>query len=631
MPPRPLLLLLVLLWAAAAPSASSPHAQHSSADVLAPPPSAETHVVRVVVLGATGNLAAKYLWVASFRLALEAFERRGHEYQFIAAASDTQVRGDQWKHAFFSNTTTFLSRVCGSTSSAGDDRPKYEACVAFFHTRFVPSVRYARLREESHYQELMSLFTSEESAWGSNKVEIGRIVYLAIPPQFFAQSFRSPVGSRLLKSCGLVHRYLRPSAASLGASSPPYLRVIIEKPFGTDFDSALALKAQLNNILKEDEIYLIDHYAGKAAVHAFRDYLERNHRRLSPKWNANHVAGMELRMTETESCEGRIRYFHTTGIVRDIMVNHLQLLLGFAVAPSFQDDTVLQSEQAEKDEPQAVNIDTRHRLEFIESLQQEPSSTLWLGQYDTYAAHYRQEMGDEVVSEVQEGVSSKLGGVFAPTAARVELQSTLRHWHGTKFVLSAAKATHERCLDIRIAFYSSQLSEGDNEVSESNDPASLCELLVTIQTHKNDDHRKSQRIEWTCDFLDGLEAPIGWEYVTDDPLRRFMTPKRFSSNQAQVWDLGNEITAYDTLLHEAALGNQRHFASMEETLASWTVWTPVVQQAQGINVEASPHLPASVMIYPAGSASWDMSAQENLKDAMAPSPSPPPLVSKDEL
>uniref|UniRef100_K3X2M2 Glucose-6-phosphate 1-dehydrogenase n=1 Tax=Globisporangium ultimum (strain ATCC 200006 / CBS 805.95 / DAOM BR144) TaxID=431595 RepID=K3X2M2_GLOUD len=621
-----LLLLLVLLWAAAAPSASSSHAAHTGADVWTPPPSAKTPVVRVVVLGATGNLAAKYLWVASFRLALEAFEHRGHEYEFIAAASDTQLHGDQWKHAFFSNTMTFLRRVCGSEDPNGDYRPEYDACVAFFHTRFVPSVRYARVREESHYQELASLLSSlKESAWGLTKVEIGRIVYLAIPPQFFAQS------------CELVHRYLRPSATSLGASSRPYLRVIIEKPFGTDFDSALALKAQLSTILKEDEVYLTDHYAGKAAVHAFRDYLERNHQRLSPKWDANHIESMEVRMTETESCEGRIRYFHSTGIIRDIMANHLQLLLGFTAAPSFQESTMLQSEQTEKgSDSQAASFDTRHRLEFIQSLQQEPSSTLRLGQYDTYATHYRQEMGNEMLSEAQDGVNSKLGGdVFAPTAARVELQSTLRNWQSTKFVLSAAKATHERRLNIRIVFHASQPNEeNSSELLEPNDPATLCELLVTIQTHKNDDHRKSQRIEWTCDFLDDLEPPTGWEYAADDPLQRSMMPKRLSSSQTQVWNLGDEITAYDTLLHQAALENQRHFASMDEALASWTIWTPIVQQAEAVNLrkaEPLPYLSASVAIYRVGSASWDTSAQENPNDATAPSPALSSKTFNDEL
>ena len=83
-----------------------------------------------------------------------------------------------------------------------------------------------------------------------------------------------------------------------------------------------------------------------------------------------------------------------------------------------------------------------------------------------------------------------------------------------------------------------------------------------------------------------------------------------------MWERGDEKTAYDALLHEAALGNQRHFASMDEALASWKLWTPIVHQAEAATRAASEpqqtlHQPPSFAIYPTGkSVSWLTAAVE---------------------
>lgn len=107
-----------------------------------------------------------------------------------------------------------------------------------------------------------------------------------------------------------MDQFLRiPSQAA--ASDPPYLRVVIEKPFGTSTATAQQLAVGLRRILREDEVYVMDHYAGKDGVRGFRKYLEENRELLRPFWNSNSIQKVRIEMTETETVEGRIQYFHS--------------------------------------------------------------------------------------------------------------------------------------------------------------------------------------------------------------------------------------------------------------------------------------------------------------------------------
>lgn len=322
-------------------------------------------------------------------------------------------------------------------------------------------------------------------------------------------------------------------------------------------------------------------------------------------------------MAETETCEGRIQFFHrcapsfstdshslciqitdcepiypfrSTGIIRDVMANHLQLLLGLAVAPSFEHLTHADQE----------------RLAFAQSLSRAEAARdmLLLGQYEDYARHYRQETG----TGLSESSSASL---FVPTAARVTLQSSMSNWNATHLVLSAVKAAHERRLEVIIHFKASAQADADTSGS--------CELRVTIQTQKNVERRKSERIAWTCAFLDNLIPPSGWETEIEShssPSQRVLVPSSspISSSIGEMWRLGDARTAYDVLLREAATGNRKHFASMQEAVAAWELWTPIVQHAERATRQASPAPPAAAVsqppaaasytIYPTGSALW---------------------------
>ncbi|EGZ07332.1 hypothetical protein PHYSODRAFT_390062, partial [Phytophthora sojae] len=229
----------------------------------------------------------------------------------------------------------------------------------------------------------------------------------------------------------------------------------------------------------------MDHYAGKLVVHGLRSYFQLNAAALRPIWNSDHIRDIHIEMTEKATLQNRVHYFDSAGIIRDVMVNHLQLLLN--IAPP-----------------------------------------LVVGQYDEFATHYQDEMGRSLDES----------GHFTPTAAMVELRSSLQTWSNSTFRLAAAKATEKRVLTVVITFTQETFPAGNS---------APCRLTVTIQQGHNADTRHSHRIEWSCDVsnvLSPLNLPENWEY-SDTHDHRVITPTKpnLQTVKASSWDLGDELSA----------------------------------------------------------------------------------------
>ncbi|KAF4136316.1 Glucose-6-phosphate dehydrogenase C-terminal domain-containing protein [Phytophthora infestans] len=530
-----LILLFVFEATSQLPHSASPFAVLSQTHAN----SNTEQVVDVIVIGATGDLATKYLWVAMFRMALEGKMVSRRTFRLFAGASDTLERGRIWHENFFNEK--FAERVCGVFEDKMSAEQVY--CREFLEVEFKPNVQYAPLRSESHYKELGRILQEED-----NLTKGGRIVYLAIPPQFF------------LPCCEMIHRYLRPNRSETQTASP-FLRVVVEKPFGRDLQSAHELATRLRAIYSNDELFVMDHYAGKPVVQALRSYLQLNTATLNPIWNSNYIQDIHIEMTETATLQHRVSYFDSSGIIRDVMVNHLQLLLNVAVAPSF--DAAISIHEAQ--------------LRFIRSLRVSSRQSLFIAQYDEYAAHYEAEMSQR----------SDESDHFTPTAAWIELTSSLDEWRDTSFRLAAAKATAERQLSITVAFNSGVFQDQQ------------CTLTVIIQRALNVDASEAHRIEWSCDVsevLPDLQLPKGWKYVEADD-HRVVIPQR-SEHATAAWELGDEASAYDFLLREIANGATEHFADLDEVEAAWTLWTPVVHAAEAASNRDN-HTS-----YPAGTSPW---------------------------
>jgi glucose-6-phosphate 1-dehydrogenase len=252
-----------------------------------------------------------------------------------------------------------------------------------------------------------------------HRTEGSRIFYLATPPSLC----RAVVGQ--LASSGLA---AKPHEGLPGA------RVVVEKPFGQDLASAMALDADLHRVLTEQQIYRIDHYLGKETVQNILMFRFAN-AIFEPIWNRRYVDHVQITVAEALGVEHRARYFEQAGLFRDMFQNHmLELLALVAMEPpiSFDADSV-------RDEKVKLLRSTRpFPLEDLDS---------WIvrGQYgpgrvgDAEVRGYRQENGVAPDSQVETFVAAKV------------LVDNWR-WQGVPFYLRSGKRMARRLSEIAIVF-----------------------------------------------------------------------------------------------------------------------------------------------------------------------------------
>jgi glucose-6-phosphate 1-dehydrogenase len=121
--------------------------------------------------------------------------------------------------------------------------------------------------------------------------------------------------------------------AGLAQAPNGWTRIVVEKPFGRDLESARALNRQLTSVFKEEQVYRIDHYLGKETVQNILVFRFANGI-FEPVWNRNHVAEVQMTVAEAIGVEGRGSYYEESGALRDMIQNHLlQLLCLIAMEP----------------------------------------------------------------------------------------------------------------------------------------------------------------------------------------------------------------------------------------------------------------------------------------------------------
>jgi glucose-6-phosphate 1-dehydrogenase len=216
-------------------------------------------------------------------------------------------------------------------------------------------------------------------------------------------------------------------------------RVIVEKPFGRDLTSARALNELIGGYLHESQIYRIDHYLGKETVQNIL-VLRFGNSIFEPLWNRNHVDYVEITAAETIGIEGRGAFYEQTGVVRDIIQNHLlqvMSLVTMEVPASFAPDDI-------RDEKSQV-------LRSVRPLSLNDVANYCVrGQYRSY----RSEPGVAEDSET-------------PTFAAMRFMIDSWRWQGVPFYLRAGKKLAERLTEVNIHFKAVPLVLFKNEAAGS--------------------------------------------------------------------------------------------------------------------------------------------------------------------
>ncbi|MNO43191.1 Glucose-6-phosphate 1-dehydrogenase [compost metagenome] len=247
------------------------------------------------IFGATGDLARRKLFPAIYSLYREG--KLAEDFAVIGVArrprTDDEFRDDLYRS---------IQEFC---------RYKVEDTTKW--SQFAEHFAYKSLdiNNVDGYRELRELTESVEARFD---IPGNRLFYLALAPELFGSvSFNLQKGGML--------------------ESKGWHRLVIEKPFGYDLQSAQKLNEELNQVFKEEEIYRIDHYLGKEMVQNI-EVIRFANAFFEPLWNNKHIANIQITLSETVGVEERGGYYDNSGALRDMGQNHmLQMLTMIAMEP----------------------------------------------------------------------------------------------------------------------------------------------------------------------------------------------------------------------------------------------------------------------------------------------------------
>ncbi len=251
----------------------------------------------IVILGATGDLAWRKLLPAIYNLYLDKW--MPDEFAVIGVGHTKLDLKEFEKH--LKDGVDKNSRRGKSKKNEWDSFAK---CLNYLKGEFDAISTYSTIEKQ---------IKKFEKAW---KTKANVIFYMAVPPNSFEEIAKKIGASGLAKD---KHRS----------------RIVIEKPFGHDLDSAKHLNDLLHDIFDECQIYRIDHYLGKETVQNILAFRFAN-ALFEPTWDRNYIDSVQITVSEQLGVENRGNYYETAGALRDMIQNHLlQLLCLIAMEPPF--------------------------------------------------------------------------------------------------------------------------------------------------------------------------------------------------------------------------------------------------------------------------------------------------------
>jgi glucose-6-phosphate 1-dehydrogenase len=472
----------------------------------------------IVIFGATGNLTQHRLIPALWTLFTRGFFR---DFRVIGFARRP------WTDEYFRNTAAgFLG---AQPADGADKRKEFLSRLFYLASSF---------EEGAGYDRLASLIERDPLV----------VYYLSTPPESY------PGIIRLLGEKGLARGSTEPVPSGAEGLTTGGRRIIVEKPFGRDLDSARALNAALLARFDEPRVYRIDHYLGKETVQNLM-VLRFGNSTFEPVWNNRYVHHVEITMAETVGVEGRGHYYEQAGALRDIVQNHLLQLL-----------SLVAMEPPPSLEPEAVRNEKVKVLRSIRPIDGSSARADYVrGQYAAGTA------GGESVPGYREEPDVAPDSVVE-TYAAVRLFLDTWRWSGVPFFLRAGKRLSRRLTEIAVYF--------------KRPPLDLFSGF--------DSRPQPNVLAWR------IQPDEGMRYTFNSKIPGFrprLAPVQMRFSYGGSFGAFGESSpdAYERLLLDVLHGDPSLFTRNDEIEAAWRFTTGLGRAAEALG-------PDGLFFYPAGSA-----------------------------
>jgi glucose-6-phosphate 1-dehydrogenase len=481
-----------------------------------------TEAFTLVIFGATGVLTANKLVPALFSLS--------HGGYFAAPFLVVGVgRRDK-------DDSRFRQELREAAKAHGGVRPE----TAEFWDEFANRLWYHRadFTAAAGYGTLAERLQDLEMAHGLNG---NRLFYLATDPDHF------PVIVEQLAAAHLLH----------SEEDRPWARVVVEKPFGHDLPSALALDRHLLKFLREDQLYRIDHYLGKETVQNIVSFRFGN-AVFESLFNRHHVDHVQITMAETVGMEGRRgAYYDRAGALRDVVQNHLlQLLALVAMEPPAS----LGAKDIRDEKVKVLRALVPHEGEEVDrwAVRGQYGAGLVAGQP---VPAYQEEEAVAADSTTETYVALRLG------------VDTWR-WAGVPFILRAGKRLARRVTEIAVEFKQPPLRLFTGMPRDGN----LCDMTCSCGPDCRCAVTRAQPSVLV--FRIQPDEGISLSFSAKEPgMQLALRPVRMEFLYGRSFK-ETLPDAYERLLLDALRGDATLFTRSDEVTAAWEFVTPILEAWQ---------------------------------------------------
>ncbi|CAF1080264.1 unnamed protein product [Rotaria sp. Silwood1] len=366
----------------------------------------------------------------------------------------------------------------------------------------------------------------------SNQDSAHRIFYLALPPSIYESVTE------------LISKHCRPK-------SPGWLRLIVEKPFGKDFESSNKLSSHLTKFFTEEEIYRIDHYLGKEMVQNII-VLRFVNQILSRVWNRDSIAAVNIIFKEDIGTQGRGGYFDEFGIIRDVIQNHLMQIL-----------SIVAMEKPHSTKGEDIRDE---KVKVLRSVLPIKTENVIIGQYfgDKHSTDPEHQLGYLDDKGVPQNSTT-------PTYAQVILSINNERWAGIPFILRAGKALNQKKTEVRIQFHDAPGGMFDEDIHPNDLSGSVArdELVIRIQPNE------------AIYLKINTKRPGEMSFSIEETELDLTYGERYQGIKLP--------DAYERLILDVFMGSKINFVRSDELQEAWRIVDPILAEIDKKKIPIIPY------------------------------------------